>query len=425
MSEMNWYSPQASQVREPEKGTKAKRPRKKRGFKSWHVGAILGLLVVAIAVSSLAFAGTGGSGGADRHQRGDSERMPEDWKKFFESYYERVTTQAAHIDIPPYEGRLDFSLELKESSGEELSLKELYERCADSIVAITGYQDGKAGYYWGTGVIITADGLVLTNTHVIDNCDRATVTLSDDRELEAKLVGADAISDIALLKIEATGLKAAGFGESGKLSVGEHVAAIGNPLGQTFRSTLTDGIISAIERGISYNGHSMTLLQTNTALNEGNSGGALFNMYGQVVGVTNMKMMSAYSSIEGIAFAIPSATVRQVVNSLLRYGEVRGRPAIGITVGAIPANALEHYELPEGLYVSEVNEGSDAQKKGVKVGDIITQVNHQPVKTTEDVSAIKNELQVGDSLIFTIWREGKTLEIEVLLVDMNDLYGGK
>ena len=201
--------------------------------------------------------------------------------------------------------------------------------------------DGQSGYNWGTGVILSADGLILTNTHVIEGCDSAKVTLFDDREFEAKLIGADTISDIAVLKIEAAGLPAAEFGESGSLVVGDPVAAIGNPLGETFRSTLTDGIISAIERGISYKGRTMTLLQTNTALNEGNSGGALFNMYGQVVGITNMKMMSSYSSIEGIGFAIPSATVREVVNSIVRFGEVRGRPSIGITVGAIPPGGHE------------------------------------------------------------------------------------
>ena len=205
--------------------------------------------------------------------------------------------------------------------------------------------------------------------------------------------------------------------------MGDRVAAIGNPLGEDFRSTLTDGIVSAIERGVQYNGHSMTLLQTNTALNEGNSGGALFNMYGQVVGVTNMKMMSSYSSIEGIGFAIPSATVCSVVNSLVQFGEVRGRPSIGITVGAIPDNAKEQYGLPDGLYVTAVTEGSDAEAKGILPGDVIMEVEHTPVTTTTEINEIKNKLRVGDSMSFTVWRDGEVLEFDVTLMDTNDVYG--
>ena len=316
-----------------------------------------------------------------------------------------------------------FALELKPAEGEELSLRELYDKCSGSIVAISGYQKGQTGYNWGTGVIISSDGLILTNTHVIDQCDRATVTLSDDREFEAQLVGADSISDVALLKIDARGLPAAQFGDSSSLQVGDPVAAIGNPLGEDFRSTLTNGIISAIDRDVSYKGRTLTLLQTNTALNEGNSGGALFNMYGQVIGVTNMKMMSSYSSIEGIGFAIPSTVVKEMLDSIVVNGEVRGRTSIGITVGAIPEEAMSQYELPAGLYITDVVPQSDAAAKGVQAGDILTQVNHQPVTTTAEIAAIKDGMKVGDVMLFTIWREGETFEVEVALMDTLDIYG--
>ena len=347
--------------------------------------------------------------------------MPEDWDEFFDNYYDEVDTSEAEVNIE--QGALPgtFTLQLESAGGKPLSLQELYDKCAPSIVAISGYIDGKSGYNWGTGVILSADGLILTNTHVIDECDRATVTLFDDREFEATLIGADTISDIAVLHIDATGLQPAEFGESDKLRVGDPVAAIGNPLGDSFRCTLTDGIISAISRDISYKGRSMILLQTNTALNEGNSGGALFNMYGQVVGITNMKMMSSFSSIEGIGFAIPSATAAEVVNSIVRYGEMRGRPSIGITVGAVPPEAMEFYQLPSGLYITDVIENSDAWEQGVRPGDILTEVNHIPVSTTSDVNDIKNQFGVGDTLHFTIWRNGQILEFDVLLMDTNDL----
>ena len=353
----------------------------------------------------------------------EDDGMPDNFADFFESFYETVQEDVADIGIERVPLPIEFELALLDSPAEPLSLQELYAACAPTIVGISAYRGNEVGYSWGTGVILSSDGLILTNTHVVNESDRATVTLSNDEVYPARLVGADAISDVAVLKIEAEGLIPAVFGQSGALRVGDPVAAIGNPLGEEFRSTLTDGIISAIERGVSYNGRTMTLLQTNTALNEGNSGGALFNMYGQVIGVTNMKMMSSYSNIEGIGFAIPSLTVQNVVRALVRDGEVRGRPAIGITVGSIPESAASHYELPEGLYISDVSKGSDAEKQGIRPGDILTAVNGVPVKTTDEVNALKNELQVGDTMHFTIWRDGKLMEFAVRLVDTNDIYG--
>lgn len=347
---------------------------------------------------------------------------PDTFADFFDSYFETEETEVTDVRIEEYDGQVSFSLETVPADSEPLSLHQLYVQCADSVVSIKGYADEKEGYNWGTGVVLTSDGLILTNTHVINNCDSSEVIVSDGTAHDARLVGADAISDLAVLKIDAEGLRPAEFGESGKLTVGDDVAAIGNPLGDTFTGTLTNGIISAIERDITYNGRSMTLLQTNTALNEGNSGGALFNMYGQVIGITNMKMMSTFSSIEGIGFAIPSATVMNVVNSLILYGEVLGRPSIGITVGQIPANVAIHYEMPEGLYISAVSEGSDAEKKGVLPGDVLTAVDGIPVTDVNEVNDMKNAKNVGDTMRFSIWRNGTELEIEVSLVDTNHIY---
>ena len=437
MSDMNWYESdnwyEPLWTPEPEKTVTAAPVKKKR--KVW-IPILAGVLLVALIIgSALAFA----QGSAQNLQipipmqdkepsnglpipvlPEDGESMPKDKDAFFDSYYDAIDTSTVEVNIARGELPAGFALELQKSKGKELSLQELYEKCSPSIVAISGYIDGKIGYNWGTGVILSEDGLILTNTHVIEDCDRATVTLYDDREFEAILIGADTISDIAVLKIEAKDLPAAEFGESDSLVVGDRVAAIGNPLGETFRSTLTDGIISAIARGISYKGRSMNLLQTNTALNEGNSGGALFNMYGQVIGITNMKMMS--SGIEGIGFAIPSSTVQEVVNSIVVNGEVRGRPSIGITVGAIPPEAMSEYDIPSGLYISDVIESSDAYAKGIRKGDILLEVNHIAVSTTTEVGDIKSAYGVGDSLLFTIWRDGETFEVEVLLMDTNDLY---
>ena len=414
MSNMqDWYAPL-----EEHTSPESERKKRKPGKASWRIGGAILLVVLLIAASSLIFSGSNQRTEAP-YISGDG--MPDDWNDYLENYYQVTESKDAEIKLPRAELVPDFKVAISSDRGKELSLQELYDQCSKSIVAIKGYQDGVDGYYWGSGIILSEDGLILTNTHVIENCDTASVTLFDNSSYDAALVGADSTSDIAVLRIEATGLTPASFGDSAELAIGDKVAAIGNPLGETFRMTLTDGIISAIDRGISYNGHSMTLLQTNTAINEGNSGGALFNMYGQVIGVTNMKMMSSYSSIEGIGFAIPSSTIAAVADSLMQYGEVRGRTAIGITVGAIPENVTSHYDLPAGLYVSAVEEKSDAAAKGIQQGDIITAVNGNPASATSDILTVKNTLSVGDTITFTIWRDGETFDVDVTLVDENDL----
>ena len=319
-------------------------------------------------------------------------------------------------------GRDGLTVELKSSKGlEELSYSELYSKCSASVVGIMSMYEGVDGYGWGSGVVLTADGYIITNSHVISEADSATVVLSNGLEYEAFLVGEDTQSDIAVLKIEARGLIPASFGNSNEMSVGDGVVAIGNPLGIDFSGTLTDGIISAINRSVDYNGVKLTLLQTNAAINEGNSGGPLFNMYGQVIGITNMKMVNTSDvTIEGIGFAIPSTTVKEIADQLIAKGKILGRPGIGITVGAVPEAAAEHYGLVSGLYITAVVEGCDAEKQGIKPGDILTHINGQPVATTDDVLVIRDQHRPGDKLTFTIFRDGKSFDVEVELYDQND-----
>ena len=304
--------------------------------------------------------------------------------------------------------------------GSELTLQEIYTKCLPSVVGIRT-ELSTSQYSMGTGIIMTADGYIVTNTHVLDGGYAVTVTLSDGTEHEAKLVGADTISDLAVLKIEVTGLSPAQFGDSSGLQVGDSVVTIGNPLGEDLRGTMTNGIISAINRDITYDGHLMTLIQTNAAINEGNSGGPLINMYGQVIGITNMKAVST-NGVEGIGFAIPTASVHTVVDALIAEGRVSGRPSIGITIAPVSSSALDYYDLPDGLYIESVAKGSDAEKQGVQSGDILVAVNGECVATTYDVNAIKDGLQVGDSMTLTLYRDGKTFDVTVTLVDTNDIY---
>lgn len=446
----SWYAPLEREETRP--AAKESAAEERRARVGWRILLGVALVLGLIIGTSLFFAGRGMVPSVSIPRRGDSgfsfimpelpdsfsnffdgnpgissdkdadEVMPDDWKDYFSSYYTTNENDKEPSRIPTVEKRPAWEMKLEPAGKKELSLQEVYRDCVESIVSISSYVDGESGYYWGSGIIMSEDGLILTNAHLVEGCDSAKVTLQDDTEYEAKLVGEDSKTDIAVLKIEAKGLTPAVFGDSDALSIGDRVAAIGNPLGEEFRSTLTDGIVSGIDRGIDYDGSYINLIQTNTAINEGSSGGALFNMYGQVVGVTNMKMMSYYSNIEGIGFAIPSSTVRTVVAALIKEGEVRGRPAIGITVGAIPENAAEHYSLPDGLYIATVNEGTDAEKKGIREGDIITAVNGKTGVTSDDILAIRDSLQVGDVITFTIWRDGESSDIDVVIGDMNDVY---
>lgn len=441
----NWYANENDSWYAPltQGDTAAEKPKKKK--RAWVRAAIAVAVIIGLIIGSALLFPNGraqspAAVNPDRQEDSndsgfgqfiiprddDDDTMPDDFRDFFENFYTSTEDSRTNINIERSSLPKGFECSMAPAE-EELSLQELYRRCSQSIVAISGYINGKSGYNWGTGIVLSEDGLILTNTHVIADCDRATVTLGDDTVCEAKLVGADSISDIAVLKIEAKGLTPAVFGDSSALEVGDSVAAIGNPLGEEFRLTLTCGIISAIERGINYKGHSMNLLQTDTAINEGNSGGPLLNMCGQVIGITNMKMMSSYSSIEGIGFAIPSATVVRIINLIVKEGVVNGRPSIGITVGAIPDEAREKYgnKMPAtgGLYIVAVAEGSDALAKGIQPGDIILEADGVIVSATADLSSMKEKLSVGDTMHFKILRDGTVMEFDIMMVDTNDVYG--
>ena len=420
----DWYAPL-----EPYGETDPSEERINKRRKRFRIIGALIILAAILCGSALSFGNLIKRTAAIRSasQQEDSElpaEYPDNYKDFFSRFYTPVESRNSVISIPRSKEQVDYTLRLERKTGNaELTLQQLYAVCSESIVGIAGYQKGIVGYNWGTGVVLSPDGLILTNTHVSDQCDRAEVIFEDNVTYTASLIGADATSDIALLKIEASGLPAAVFGDSAFLSVGDSVAAIGNPLGGEFANTLTNGIISAIDRDVMHDGHKMTLLQTNTALNEGNSGGALFNMYGQVVGITNMKMISSSAaSIEGIGFAIPSSTVKTVVAALLAEGEVKGRPSIGITVGEIPDEAAQRYGLPSGLYVASVTEKTDAAKQGLRVGDIILEANDTPVEKTAELNDLKNGLKVGDRITLKIWRDGKELQLSVALMDTNEVY---
>ena len=251
-------------------------------------------------------------------QAGTGTEYPTESYTDYRDYLETVYRQSDTITIPRYPAETELQMELSPEPAEPLRLQEIYERVSPAVVGIVTRRQG-ISYTWGTGVLFSPDGYLITNNHVISGCDGASVIFPDGGEFEAWFVGGDSASDIAILKIDGSDFPYAEFGDSELLRVGDEVAAIGNPIGANYAGTMTNGIISAIDRNMRNNGHTMELLQTNAALNEGNSGGPLVNGYGQVIGITNMKILTYFATtVEGIGFAIPSAEVKRNSASRLR-----------------------------------------------------------------------------------------------------------
>ncbi len=343
----------------------------------------------------------------------DDEDMPQSADEYFESYF----SGSESILIPAAETGTGVTLTLEPTEGPEMSLQDIYTQVNPCVVSIITYLD-ETEYSWGSGVVFTADGYIITNAHVLQGSDAAAVRFTDGAEYDARLVGSDTATDLAVLKIDGQDLPYAPFADSTDCRVGDGVVAIGNPLSENYAGTMTNGIISAIDRSVSNNGYKMTLLQTNAALNEGNSGGPLVNMHGQVIGITNMKIMySYYSTVEGIGFAIPSSIIKTVVDQLLENGVVLGQPALGIVAGSVSSVAMAQYGMPKGVYITEVHENSDAWTQGLRPGDVITRVNGTPVSSVAEVNALKEGLAVGDTITVEVWRDGDTFEVEFALVD--------
>lgn len=300
-----------------------------------------------------------------------------------------------------------------DSTTNPTSVTEVAELTANSVVEITTESVTTGNFLQqqiltgaGSGVIITADGYILTNNHVIEDSNKITVTLRDGTQYEATLVGTDTQTDLAVIKIEADGLQPAVFGNSDDLKVGEQAIVIGNPLGQ-LGGSVTSGIISALDREITIDGQVMTLLQTDAAVNPGNSGGGLFNAKGELVGIINAK--SSGEDVEGIGFAIPSNTAKSVADELMKNGYVSGRASLGISVVQIDdAQTAMMYRVDTvGVYILSVNEGSGAEKAGLQAGDRIITINDTEVLETADITSVLSTLSVGDTVTLTISRNGK------------------
>ena len=267
----------------------------------------------------------------------------------------------------------------------------------------------------GSGFVLTKDGFIVTNYHVVKNADTVKVTMYNGDEYDAKYVGGDEDYDIAVIKVEAADLQPVTLGDSDKLNVGDHVLAVGNPLGElTF--SMSGGMVSSVNRAINVSGTPFNMIQTDASINPGNSGGPLFNQYGEVVGIVSAKY-SSYSSesVEGLGFAIPINDVIAMIQDIMTNGYVTNKPYLGITGGTMTEQmaAQYRYDIKEGVFVYSVEEGKAAQKAGLQMGDVITKVDDHDIRTMEDLTAVKKQYAAGDTSTLTVYRGGQTITVEL------------
>ena len=311
------------------------------------------------------------------------------------------------VQLKPVPGQVD---NVPQSGG--LGLQDIYEKNIPSVVSITCTLSGGSGS--GTGVVLSENGYLVTNAHVVDGAREIQVLLTDGRTLSAHLVGADSLSDLAVLYVNAEDLIPAEFGDSTQLRVGDAVVAIGDPLGVSLRGTMTDGIVSAINRDVETNGRTMTLIQTNAALNSGNSGGPLINCHGQVIGINTMKIgtFADDAGVEGLGFAIPSAAVKEIVDQLISQGYVSGRPSLGLEGEWVSSFNQQFRRMPAGLYVTSAPKNSLIRAK-----DILMYVDNNRVTQQDELNAALYSHQVGDTVSLVLYRDGRQYSVNITLTE--------
>ena len=318
-------------------------------------------------------------------------------------------------------------LETKDHTEQDgaLTAQQVYAQCSSSIVGVLTYNSSQGlastSTAQGSGIIISEDGYIITNSHVTGNSSNymVTVVTNDQKEYPAKVIGFDTRTDIAVIKIDAKGLKAAQFGNSDQLQVGEWVLAIGNPGGLEFSNSLTRGSVSAVNRVVASANSQVKYIQTDAAINPGNSGGALLNMYGQVIGINSAKI----TDYEGIGFSIPSNTAKTIVDDIIKKGYVSGRVKMGISVRALSAYEAQANDVPQGLLISEISSDSNATERGLVVGDIITKFDNVSTSTTSALYTELGKHKPGDTVTITVYRLSNvsrtysSLDLKVTLIE--------
>lgn len=333
----------------------------------------------------------------------------------FESYCpEGLWEEAAsrEITISTWPTGLGVELPVRWDFDEQLTPQNIYRRVNPSVVTVMVQLGDHMSV--GSGVIFTENGYILTNYHVVEGGEQCIIMLDTGYQYEASFVAGDQNYDLAILKVDTVGLPAAEFGDSDRLVVGDPVYAIGNPLGYDLLGTMTDGIVSAVDREVDVDGQLMTLIQTNAALNSGNSGGPLINQYGQVVGINVIKLDSSHSTVEGLGFAIPSSVMERVVNDLLTYGERLPEPLLGISVSLVSTQLTDTIF---GLEVVTVSPESAGERAGIQVGDYVVSADGKSLSASRDLLRVRRQHYVGEELEMVLWRNGELIEVTLQLLE--------
>ena len=333
----------------------------------------------------------------------------------------RMSADTAEVNVS---GRLPEAVNVHQVDGKtKMSDAEVYASNVNSVVSINVTGTSSTNFFGqavqtasaGSGFILTKDGFIVTNYHVVKDADQVKVTLYNGDEYEAKYVGGDEDYDIAVIKVEAADLPALTLGDSSTLNVGDRVLAIGNPLGElTF--SMSGGMVSSVNRTINVSGTPFNMIQTDASINPGNSGGPLFNQYGEVVGIVSAKYSSSGNeSVEGLGFAIPINDVFAMIEDIMTNGYVTNKPYLGVSAGTMTQQmaAQYRYDISSGVFIYSVEKGYAADKAGLQMGDVITKVDDHAIASLEDLTAVKKQYSAGDTSTLTVYRGGETITVEL------------
>ena len=417
-------APQQPAAQQPTAAQQAAKKKKKNG----RVGKLVALILACLIVG-----GAAGGGIAAAVMHGGTKNAADADEEAAASAIEQTTSEIGGSAETAEAEKTDDAFQqttIQVNSNYEtngLTPQDVYENYVNAVVAISNegtttniFGQTSQTASSGSGMIISEDGYILTNNHVVEDAESLTVTMTSGEEYPATVIGADEVNDVALIKIEGTGFPTVSIGDSDSIAVGQQVCAIGNPLGE-LTNTLTVGYVSALDREIyeSSTGTSISMFQTDCAINSGNSGGPIFDMSGNVIGITTAKYstssLSSSASIEGIGFCIPINDAMDIVSDFLTYGYVRGRASMGITCQTISSTVTQYYNLPTGVYVVSVVEGTGAEAAGLQEGDIICSMDGTATESVSDLKTLLKDYDPGDTAELEVYRNGETLTINITL----------